>query len=357
MWEFAKEFSYDFGIHRNKEVIWIKFEKDWNLIRKVKTLPNVKWSHSQKTWYVPDQTYFRNYLNLNSKFPLGQRILSAIHPINQESIFKLYEELRLKAYSTNTQKVYLQEFAQLLSLLKNHPVDELTPERIRSYFLYLIQQQNISETHLNSRINAVKFYFEKVLKRPRFFIDIPRPKKQLQLPKLLSAEDVREMLHLTQNLKHRLILKLCYGMGLRVSEIVQLKLQHFDFHRMQVLIQQGKGKKDRYVNLPYSVMTELNDYLEEYHPHDYLFEGARGEAMSVRTIQMIFRQAMDRAGIEKKVGIHSLRHSYATHLLEYGTDIRYIQELLGHNSIKTTMAYTHVAINQKAKIKSPLDHL
>lgn len=357
MWEFAKEFSYEFGMHRNREVIWIKFQKDWNLIRKVKTLSNVKWSSTQKSWYVPDQAYFRKYFNLIEKFPLGQKLRSSIHFINQESIIKLHEELKLKAYSPNTQKVYLQEFAQLLSILKNHPVDELTPERIRSYFLYLIQMQNISETHLNSRINAVKFYFEKVLKRPRFFIDIPRPKKQIQLPKLLSLEDVRTMLHLTQNLKHRLVLKLCYGMGLRVSEIVQLKLHHFDFNRMQVLVQQGKGKKDRYVNLPHSVTEEFNEYLEKYQPKDFLFEGARGEAISIRTIQLVFKQAKERAEIQKKVGIHSLRHSYATHLLEYGTDIRYIQELLGHNSIKTTMAYTHVAMNQKSKIKSPLDHL
>lgn len=244
-----------------------------------------------------------------------------------------------------------------MTILKEHTVDDLTPERLRSYFLYLVQHQRISETQLNSRINSVKIYFEKVLKRPGFFIDIPRPKKQLQLPKLLSMEDVRSMLHLTQNLKHRVILKLCYGMGLRVSEIVQLKLENIDFHRSQVLIQQGKGKKDRYVNLPESVRMELNDYLVEYKPKEFLFEGARGGAISIRTIQLVFRQAMNRAGIQKKVGIHSLRHSYATHLLELGTDIRYIQELLGHNSIKTTMAYTHVARNQKSKIKSPLDHL
>lgn len=355
MWEFVHEFSYAIGTHQNKEVIWIKFDKDWILIKKVKSLPNVKWSNTQKSWYVPDQKYFRELLGLDNKFPVGKAVFSKIHPINQEALLRLHEELKLKAYSFNTTKVYLQEFSHLLYIIKDYPVENLTPERLRAYFLYLIQNQSISETHLNSRINAVKFYFEKVLKRSRFFIDIPRPKKKWQLPKLLSWEDVKKMLDKTENPKHKLILKLCYGMGLRVSEIVNLKIQHIDTQRMQVLIEQGKGKKDRYVNLPESVLDELNLYHQMYQPKNYLFEGKQGGQYSIRSVQAIFKQAMNRAQIHKTVGIHSLRHSYATHLLEYGTDIRYIQELLGHNSIKTTMAYTHVSTYQKAKIKSPLD--
>lgn len=355
MWEFVHMFSYVVGTHQNKQVIWIKFDKDWSLIRKVKTLPNVKWSNSQKSWYVPDQKYFRTILGLDNKIPIGKAVLSKIHPNNQEALLKLHEELKLKAYSPNTVKVYLQEFSQLLYIIKDYPVENLTPERIRAYFLYLVHNHSISETHLNSRINAVKFYFEKVLKRNRFFVDIPRPKKKQQLPKLLSWEDVKKMIEKTENPKHKLILKLCYGMGLRVSEIVNIEIQHIDSKRMQVLIEQGKGKKDRYVNLPESVLDELKRYYQLYQPKKFLFEGKLGGPYSIRSTQSIFKQAMNRAGIHKTVGIHSLRHSYATHLLEYGTDIRYIQELLGHNSIKTTMAYTHVSTAQKAKIKSPLD--
>ena len=153
------------------------------------------------------------------------------------------------------------------------------------------------------------------------------------------------------------MLQLSYGMGLRVSEIVQLKIKHIDSNSMLVLIAGGKGKKDRYTNLPESILTLLRTYYKAYKPKIYLFEGQYGGAYTTRSVQLVFKQAMQKAKIKKQIGVHGLRHSYATHLIERGADIRFIQELLGHNSIKTTQIYTHITDVSKAKIKSPLDSL
>lgn len=357
MWTPFNDFTFELGFHRNKNVIWIKFPISNEGIHYVKKIPQVKWSQSQKAWYVPDKQAFREIFKLPDLPIVGKIVLQKIHSINHSAFEVFQEELKLKAYSKNTQKLYSLEFAQFLSAIKNHPVEEFTPDRIRGYMLYLIQNQQISETHLNSRINAIKFYYEKVLKNDRFFVDIPRPKKKLLLPKVFSIEEVKSIIEKTENLKHRLLLKFGYGMGLRVSEIVKIKKNQIDFNRMQVLIEQGKGKKDRYVNLPYTLLADLTEYFKIYKTSVYLFEGSFGENYSIRSAQAVFYQAKKRAGVEKDVGIHGLRHSYATHLLEYGTDIRFIQELLGHQSIKTTMSYTHVSLRNKMTIKSPLDHL
>src|SRR5690606_23141714 len=188
-----------------------------------------------------------------------------IHPNNLPALSRLVEQLKLKAYSPNTIKTYASEFAQLLQTLKTHPVDELSPEKLRSYFLYCIEKLKLSENVIHSRLNAVKFYFEQVLRKEKFFMDIPRPKKPSTLPKMLSMHDIKKMFTaMENNAKHLLILKLCYGMGLRVSEIVNLKPEDIDTHRMQVLIRQSKGKKDRYVHLPESVLELLRKYYREY---------------------------------------------------------------------------------------------
>jgi len=171
----------------------------------------------------------------------------------------------------------------------------------------------------------------------------------------LDRSDIKKLFEKTDNLKHRMMLKMCYGMGLRVSEVVALKIERIDSKRMQVLVQQSKGKKDRYVNLPESSLTELREYFKEYKPKEYLFEGILGGQYSIRSIQAVCQAAMKRAHINKRIGIHSLRHSYATHLMEQGTNINFIQKLLGHNDIKTTMIYTHVSDTNIANVKSPLD--
>ncbi|MEO7175019.1 MAG: tyrosine-type recombinase/integrase, partial [Saprospiraceae bacterium] len=226
-----------------------------------------------------------------------------------------------------------------------------------SYFLYCHKDLKLSENQIHSRMNAVKFYFEKVLHQERMFFDIPRPKKPALLPKSLNVEEVKKLFSVTQNNKHRLLLRLCYGMGLRVSEIVNLQNSDIDIHALKVRIHRGKGKKDRYVNLPHSVTEDLQIYHQEYKTKDFLFEGQYGGQYSVRSAQLVFKEAMKKAKITKQIGIHGLRHSYATHLLEFGTDISLIQKLLGHNDIRTTLLYTKVSDRVLSKVISPLDKI
>ena len=207
-------------------------------------------------------------------------------------------------------------------------------------------------------MNAIKFYFEKVLHRDKIFFEmIPRPKKTKSLPKALSKKDIAKIFANMENPKHLMMLKLCYGMGLRVSEIVNLKITDIDSGRMLVYIESAKGKIDRYVTLPSSVLDELRNYFRNYRPKIYLFEGQYGGHYAIRSVQAVFKNAMQKAKINKAVGIHGLRHSYATHLLECGTDMVFIQKLLGHKNIKTTEIYAKISNRQIGKIKSPLDDL
>ena len=202
-----------------------------------------------------------------------------------------------------------------------------------------------------------RYRFEQVLHRDNMFLEIPRPKSPSRLPKMLSRKEIVKIIDANGNLKHRILLKLCYGMGLRVSELVALKLTDIDSASMLVRIEPAKGKKDRVVVLPQSVLEELRTYYLEYKPQKYLFEGLGGGPYSVRSAQSVFKTAMKKVGFKKEIGIHGLRHSYATHLLEMGTNIRLIQELMGHSDIKTTEIYTRVTDVSKSKIKSPLDGL
>ena len=288
---------------------------------------------------------------------MGKDALAKISPVNQPQFQEYHQLLILKGYSPNTIRTYCIEFAQLLHIIGDFPVQNLDQDRIKSYLLYCKEQLNLSENQIHSRINALKFYYQQVLHQQDFFIHIPRPKKPSLLPKALNTKEIKKIIAQTENPKHRLIIKLCYGMGLRVSEVVNLRIQDIDSTQMRVHIQQSKGKKDRYTNLPHSILQELRAYYREYAPKDFLFEGQNGGKYSVRSAQQIFRTAMKKANIRKTIGIHSLRHSYATHLLEHGTDISHIQKLLGHNNIKTTLIYTQVTDTTLGNISSPLDSL
>ncbi|PID95000.1 MAG: integrase [Bacteroidales bacterium] len=350
----SKKFKFYVGEHRGKNVIWVKFERNQALVDYLRLHTKARWSATQKSWYVSDNNTYREMFGISLNI-VGKEVLRKIHLVNIPAFERFQEHLKLKAYSENTLRTYSIEFAQLLYALKSTSVEDLTPERLRAYFLYCRTVLNLSENSLHSRINAIKFYFEQVLHRPKMFIDIPRPKKKMTLPKMLTKNDIQKIISVTENSKHKIMLQLCYGMGLRVSELVALKLEDIDSTTMTVRITQGKGKKDRMAVLPHSILENLREYYKQYLPKEYLFEGQSGGVYSVRSAQAVFKTAMKKAGIRKKIGIHGLRHSYATHLLEMGTDIRFIQELLGHNSLKTTQIYTHISDVSKSKVKSPLD--
>ena len=279
---------------------------------------------------------------------------------NLEALQTFVEQLKLKAYSPSTIKTYRNEFLQLLQLLKNKTVNELTTDDLRRYFVYCFEKRKLTENTLHSRINAIKFYFEQVLKRDKFFWEIPRPKKPFQLPKVLDEKELERMFAAITNLKHKALLFTAYSAGLRVSEVVGLKISDIDSNRMQIRIENAKGKKDRYVGLNILLLDVLRAYLKKVKPGPtkYLFEGeTAGIRYTSRSAQLVFHQARRKAGIRKEVSFHALRHSFATQLLEKGVDIRYIKDLLGHFSIKTTERYLHVKKEDLISIINPLDEL
>ena len=352
-----KFYSFNYTQHRQRPVISIHFVFTQHLKNELrKKFPSAKWSKSKKYWYLPDIPAVRQQLGLQ-KSEIQPKLFSKVNAENHQALQKYINQLNLKAYSDNTKRIYISEFTHLLSIIKEHNVNDLTPQRLKDYFLYCVQSLKMKERKMNGKINAIKFYFEQVLHQPKMFFDIPRPKKPQTLPKMLSKNEIKKLFNQIKNPKHLLILQLTYGMGLRVSEVVNIKVSDVNSGRMQVLIRGAKGKKDRYVNLPESILQALRDYYKMFRPAEWLFEGQYGGQYSKSSAQAIFKRAMKKANIKKNIGIHGLRHSYATHLLESGADLRFIQELLGHHSIKTTQVYTHVSNVSTLKLKSPLDTL
>ena len=289
-----------------------------------------------------------------------QAVVSVPHQmsaVNLLALDRFVKTLALKAYSPATMHHYRQEFQKLLMLLGELDVSSLTTEQVKSYLLWLITKKGYGESHANTAVNAIKFYFEKVLLQPRVVYDLPRPKKPLVLPKVMGKESITRIIQSMDNLKYQSMLMLAYAAGLRVSEIVALKLVDIDSDRMCINIRRAKGKKDRVVALSPILLDHLRDYFRAYRPKEWLFEGQGGGQYSARSVQQVFKDAKALAGVKTPGGIHTMRHSFATHLLESGTDIRFIKDLLGHNSLSTTLRYTHVSLKQITLIKSPLDDL
>jgi integrase/recombinase XerD len=273
---------------------------------------------------------------------------------------RMVEHLQLKAYSTSTIRTYKNEASVFLQTIKNKRADTLTTEEVRRYIHYCINELKLTENTVHSRLNALKFMYEQVLGHQKFFVEIPRPKKQVQLPKVLGQEELRRLFNAPKSLKHKAILFVAYSAGLRVSEVINLRLQDIDRERKQLFIHCSKGKKDRYVMLSPMVLDVLEQYykMSAVKPTNYLFEGIeKGEPYAIRSAQKIFQQAREDAGILKTLSFHSLRHSFATHLLEKGVDVIFIKEILGHFDIKTTERYLHVKRNVLINIESPIDGL
>jgi site-specific recombinase XerD len=377
--------------HRGGEYIALHFPFDITLNKILKALPCAAWSKTHGCWYIPlqeaDYKAFRE--SVSGKAILDTNAIrrfmeerkndtrpAEVIPIignaptalataklsieNKEALDQFVQHLKLKAYSASTIRTYRNELVQLLQLLKDRPVRELTPDDLKRYMVYAMEVQGISENTAHSRLNALKFYFEQVLGKDKFFWEIPRPKKPLLLPRLLNETELTRLFNALSNKKHKAMLFTAYSSGLRVSEIVNLKISDIDSGRMQILVRSAKGKKDRYVNLSPLLLDILRQYIKEYKPAPgvYLFESEQTlKAYPTRTVQQIFSNARRKAGIRKEVGIHSLRHSFATHLLDKGTDIRYIKDLLGHFNIRTTERYLHVSKKQLVNIISPFDDL
>ncbi|KKQ27457.1 MAG: Phage integrase family protein [Candidatus Magasanikbacteria bacterium GW2011_GWC2_37_14] len=268
----------------------------------------------------------------------------------------LTRELRIRNYSGRTIELYVHYNAELLNFCQKDP-REVTTEDIKNYLDYLTQKSSASTVSV--AYNAIHFYYGEIWKRS-FFLNIHQPKKNKYLPVVLSKEEINRMISLTVNPKHNCIISLLYGTGLRVSELTHIKMRDIDLDRMMLRVFQGKGKKDRMVMLPGKLKNILQIQAKLKKADNFLFTNGRGSGgsrLTEATIQKIVAKAAERAGIKKNVSPHTLRHSFATHLLENGTDIRYIQELLGHAKLQTTQIYTHVANSNLQSIKSPLDQI
>ncbi len=384
-------------LHRKKESIGIYYARNTTLEKIIRSQPDVSWSRTNACWYIPlskkgytrlvnqllgradiDNSALKLYLqkkervnttidetkdstetsNPVHKKPVALSPIWQLSPENLEALEKFVQLLQMKAYSPSTIQTYRNEFTQLLKLLKKKPVDELQPDDLKRYMVYIMKEQGLTENSAHSRLNALKFYFEQVLGREKFFFEIPRPKKALKLPKVISEEKIVIGILSVENLKHRTLLLLAYSAGLRVSEVISLKITDINSDRMQISVNHAKGKKDRVVTLSKTLLPILREYYTLYKPKTWLFEGQNSkEHYSSRSAQQIFKDAYKKLGLPPQCSFHSLRHSFATHLLEHGTDISFIQKLLGHSDIKTTLRYTQISKKDIGKIESPLDRI
>lgn len=264
--------------------------------------------------------------------------------------------LMVRAYSPNTIITYLACLNYFKNYFNGSEIDDLSKEDIIDYLFHLIKN-NYSKSTQNQHINAIKFYFEKCLGKKREFYQIDRPIKDKKLPIILSKNEIQLLFNSTYNLKHLTILAVIYSCGLRVSELINIKINDIDNNRMVINIRKSKGNKDRQVQLTNQILDLLRKYYKKYLPVNYLIVGQNGGKYSTTSIQKIIKNSTLKAKIYKKVTPHTLRHSFATHLLENGTDIRYIQSILGHSDIKTTQIYTHVSNAHLKNIQNPSDNL
>lgn len=315
-------------------------------------------------------------LSVHNKLPVGY--LKKFKTVNRKALkFKNIRELLLQQvpvsaqtytlammdyllamnYSANTIRNYVSSFNTFLRVFRYQNPDILAEKQIIRYLAWMTES-GLSAASLDMQINSLQFYYRTVLKKETYDFKIPRPRKEHRLPTVLTMDECMRIFSNVDNPKHKLLLLLGYGAGLRRSEIIQLQWKHILFDEHRIHIEQGKGNKDRVVMLPYSIVSYLKSYRAIYPSDNWVFEGQyKGEALSAGTVQAIMHNAVVKSGLEKKATVHTLRHSFATHLLEGGTDIRYIQELLGHSSIKTTMVYTHITPKVAKNIISPLDQL
>jgi site-specific recombinase XerD len=265
-------------------------------------------------------------------------------------------QMQIKGYSSRTIETYTKCILSL-ALHYNTSPELLSTEQIRHYIHYRLTEKNVSKSWQNQFVSALKILFCEILKREWTDMDIPRPRREKKLPVVLAREEVKKLLDVTINLKHRAILTLTYSAGLRLSEVSNLKITDVDSKRMALRITQAKGFKDRYCVLSPVALNLLREYWTKYRPSLWLFQAKNKQPLSSRTIQHVFKNALRKAGIQKQVGIHSLRHSFATHLMEQGVSLPIIQQLLGHKSLKTTSVYLHVQQYSIEAVKSPLDAL
>ncbi|NOS57162.1 MAG: site-specific integrase, partial [Cyclobacteriaceae bacterium] len=378
--------------HREQHSLALFFPNDLELKSRVRKIAGATWSQTNKCWYVANRkdllgeilAAFKDaaWVNLTAltknkeqkidspkevQAPVSKPVI-AQKEIKKAVVVKESEEslqllrmmeqkLNLRGYSKNTCKTYLQQFKEFLRFYSGSPIPDLTEIEIRNYIIYLVEQRKVSKSIQNQAINAIKFFYEKMMMQDRKVYYLERPMREKKLPQVLSQEELMLIFEAAGNVKHRAMLMLIYAAGLRRSELLALRVGDVDLNRNAVFIRGGKGRKDRQSIMAQSLVPLLREYMEKYSPKFWLFEGQSCERYSESSLQHILKQAAAKAGIKKQVRLHMLRHSFATHLLESGTSTRYIQVLLGHESPVTTEIYAQVTRFGLDKILSPLDQI
>jgi len=336
--------------YKKESRIAVQFENKPELRARFKKLSGALWSTKLRSWHLPDTAAYRNQFGLPP--------MSMLSPAQQVKLTEYERWLLAKRYSNNTIKTYKEALKSFFTYHHAKKVEDLTEADLITYNNDYILKNKLSSSYQNQIVNAVKLFYSTIEHkqiRPEL---IHRPKREKSLPNVLSKEEVKMILEAHTNIKHRTMLSLLYSAGLRSGELLALRPQHIDSNRGVIVIKQAKGKKDRIAPLSEKLLSLLREYYKEYRPQKHLFEGQNpGQPYDSRSLQLVLKQSLAKTTIKKPVTLHWLRHSFATHLLEAGTDLRYIQELLGHSSSKTTEIYTHVSTQSIQKIVSPFDTL
>lgn len=359
----------------NQRKIGLQFSSDKVIQGLVDSIPGMKWSVEFNMHYLlntkPNLEYifkiFKGEVWINGNYFFAIKKLHNDNPKVDVEWFRnrkldtdrkpcpeeYLSKLEILRYSNNTVRAYVNCFEAFINYFKETAPLEINENEVREYLQKLIRDGK-SNSYVNQALNSIKFYYEVVNGMPNRFYSIERPRKKKRLPDVLSKDEILGIIENTNNLKHRCIVELLYSSGLRRNELLQLRPSDIDSKRMMVRVRQGKGSKDRLTILSKNTLNDLRQYFKEYRPKNFLFEGVNGKSYSTSSVLNIIVNAAKKAGINRRVTPHMLRHSFATHLLEKGTDIRHIQLLLGHGSTRTTEIYTHVADRSFMKIEDLL---
>ena len=335
--------------HKGEHRIAVYFEKDAELIERIKAIEGSKWSMQMRAWHIPDTDENR------IRFKLTRIVDTVPNAEGIAQIERFKQWMHSKRYSESTISTYTEALKSFLVFYREKSIGDITNEDIIIFNNEYIIKNTLSASYQNQIVNAIKLFF-KTTQDTRIEIDkIHRPNNAKKLPNVLSKEEVFRIIDAATNLKHKTLLALIYSSGLRISEALNIKATDIDSERMLIHIKNAKGKKDRYTLLSSKVLGLLREYYSLYKPKTFLFEGQNGGQYNSRSAQLVLQECAAKVGITKRISLHTLRHSFATHLLESGTDLRYIQDLLGHSSPKTTMIYTHVSSSSLKKIVNPFD--
>ena len=361
----------------NEKKIGLQFYPNLVIQNILKTIPELEYSEEFGMYYLPNEGHFvqqifsllKGIAWVNGQYFFNQTRQTDNAALKLSDYVKkerpkgykfcpenYIQKLEIMRYALSTARTYISNFEAFMNYYKDTAVNEIDENDVRNYLQFLVHEGK-SDSSINVAVNAIKFYYEGVLGMPNRFYSIDRPLKREKLPKVLSKAEVKDIIASTRNLKHRCVVALMYSSGLRRNELIMLKLEDIDSKRMIIRVNNGKGKKQRLTVLSPVILEDLRAYFKEWRPTNYLFEGMHGQAYSSSSVLNIVKDAAKRAGVFRRVTPHMLRHSFATHLLEDGVDLRYIQSLLGHSSTKTTEIYTQVATKNIVNITSPLDDL